>query len=454
MNILVEEALTNSLNEAGELPWGIKSKIAKEIGLDEKAIRVVANDMGLQTARGKQFLGIAKVQKGKAEYAPPSVEKPGLTLTPTGGKIVHTSSTPIVTNEDWLPAFKHWELDPTKYEVVGNSMRVNVWEMGDGEGGKQKMFQYRADLRLIGDSDDAKDREDIDAILNSFKDFKTPKLPKHRVDVGIDNAFIVALADWQIGKKDGDGVIGTVEALKASFVAVRDRALELQKTMRLETLVISTMGDMSEGCESNYATQAFTVELNQREQNRITRRLLIAAITTLAPYFKKVIVTGVPGNHGENRGAAGKVFTTPGDNRDVEILEIAQEVISAQDGFKHVEFIIPNEELIVVLDTCGKRLAFTHMHQVKGSGGDPQAKAKKWWTQQSFAGTPVGSADILVSAHFHHLSYIDHGPKIQIQCPAMDGGSEWFRELTGTRSASGTLTFTVNTDGPDNLKVV
>jgi len=34
-----------------------------------------------------------------------------------------------------------------------------------------------------------------------------------------------------------------------------------------------------------------------------------------------------------------------------------------------------------------------------------------------------------------------------IQCPSVDGGSEWFENITGKRSYPGTLTFSVSEKG-------
>jgi len=69
-------------------------------------------------------------------------------------------------------------------------------------------------------------------------------------------------------------------------------------------------------------------------------------------------------------------------------------------------------------------------------------------------GLPAGDATVLVTGHFHHFSAIDHGPRLHLQCPAMDCGSKWFKDLAGKDSKRGTLTFTVGPNGVDDIKIV
>ena len=72
--------------------------------------------------------------------------------------------------------------------------------------------------------------------------------------------------------------------------------------------------------------------------------------------------------------------------------------------------------------------------------------------------TEMGDADILISGHFHHLFVVNEGKRTLMQCPSLDGGSDWFENLTGKSSFAGTLTFSI-TNGKtqlpwDNLKVI
>lgn len=175
-------------------------------------------------------------------------------------------------------------------------------------------------------------------------------------------------------------------------------------------------------CRGNYPGQAFTTELNRREQIRLARRLLKEWVVEFSKVAPHVVFGGVAGNHGENRNESNKAYTTPGDNDDVAVFEMVAEVLMENpEAFGHVNFLIPEERLSVVLDICGVRVGFTHGH-LSSRGADPQAKQKNWLKDMAFSQQPIGDAKLIVTGHYHHTQVVDHGPKTWIQCPAMDGG--------------------------------
>jgi predicted phosphodiesterase len=213
------------------------------------------------------------------------------------------------------------------------------------------------------------------------------------------------------------------------------------------------LGDLVEGCDGHYASQTFTVELNRREQVRVVRRLFRDFVIKLAGLGVPVVVSAVAGNHGENR-KDGKAFTGVGDNDDVAVVEQVAEVLQSNpDAFGHVSFHIPDDRLSVLLEIEGWRVGFNHGH-VAGKGSTPQQKQQNWWKDHAFMLSPIGDADYLVTGHYHHLSVVDHGPRVHFQAPAMDGGSKWFEDRGGGVSATGTLTFMIYQQGWDNLRIL
>jgi hypothetical protein len=220
----------------------------------------------------------------------------------------------------------------------------------------------------------------------------------------------------------------------------------------LGTLYIAGMGDLIEQCSGNYTIQTFTVELNHRDQMKVTVRLLLEAVQRWSRMFDRVVVTAVGGNHGEHR-QNGKKFTDDADNDDVAVFETLALVLDQNpETYGHVSFVLPTEELSVSLDVSGTIVAFTHGHL--SGGGNPQQKQWNWWKGQMAGQLPAGDAEVLVTAHYHHFSVIDHGPRVHLQCPAMDCGSKWYRDKTGAESRKGTLTFTVGASGIDDIKVI
>jgi len=329
-----------------------------------------------------------------------------------------------------------WGMDPEVWDIVDGTLLVNRWQMSG-----EWQYQYKAKLvRRVGP------RVDVDELLRGIGKWKAPK----QVKGDRSGTLVVALSDWQVGKIDNDGTVGTVNRILESGA----RLVAWAKQVKPEAIVVVGLGDLLEGCDGHYAGQTFTVELDRRQQVRVVRRLFRDTVVNLSRLGVPIVVSGVAGNHGENR-KDGKAYTGPGDNDDVAVVEQVAEVLQANpDAFGHVSFHIPDDRLEVVLDVEGWRVGFHHGH-IAGSGASPQIKQRNWWRDHSFQQSLIGDADYLVTGHYHHLSVVDHGPRVHFQAPAMDGGSRWWEDRGGGKSATGTLTFMVNErSGWDLLRVV
>ena len=90
------------------------------------------------------------------------------------------------------------------------------------------------------------------------------------------------------------------------------------------------------------------------------------------------------------------------------------------------------DELTVVLDVAGTRVAHAHGHQWK------PGRHFDWWRGQAFNQTSaMHQAQLLVAGHLHHLHVDTDGPRTFIQPPAMESESTWWRHATGTTGAPG-----------------
>jgi hypothetical protein len=255
-----------------------------------------------------------------------------------------------------------------------------------------------------------------------------------------EDTFVISLNDTQFGKKEGGGTPATLERLDRILFQVQDRIAELNKIGRkLGTLVILGGGDIVEGCVI-YPNQSYSVDLDRRGQINTAVSAILDTIDRLAPMFTKVIVLATRGNHGENR--IGGHRTTLYDNDDTLVFEMAKQATDRDPTLAHVEYIIANDEAGVWVDTSGWRLATTHGDIYgRGGAGTSDKKAQGWMKSMSLGRDPLGSADVLIGHHFHHYRVSDWGACLFIQTPALDGGSEWFRQSTGQYSAPGMLTF-------------
>lgn len=336
-------------------------------------------------------------------------------------------------------------LDPAEWRIVEDSVQVRRWQQTPN-GGWMHYYKFNAVRGTRTDTD-------LKEIINQIKRHRSTPPPADPNQTAPLTTRVVAFADWQAGKGEGGGSEALVNRLLACFVELKT----LIKKERPDHLIIAGLGDLVEGCRGHYDMQEFQVDLDRRQQVKLVRRLILKFIQMAAPLVPRITVACVPGNHGENR-RRGKAFTTFGDNDDVAVFEMLHDILKENPAsYGHVRFAIPDNELVVTLDIPGttQTLALAHGHQF-GRGSGPQNKAMEWWKGQALGRQGAGEADILLTGHYHHLQYVEQSPRTWIQAPAMDGGSAWWRSVTGqgTEDSFGMLTFTIGERGVDNLKVL
>lgn len=290
------------------------------------------------------------------------------------------------------------------------------------------------------------DRIDVEKLGKKISRWrlKPPPLAKQLEDYGL----FAALADWQVGKREGGGTKALIARVRCCLERLVHRILETHPS----ELVLAGMGDLFEGCGDHYPMGTWTIDATRRMQGRVIRRLLLEIIKRVAPLVPKVTVMCVGGNHGENR-RNGKAFTTFGDNDDVAVFEQVMEICRENRALDHVEWIIPDQELTATVDICGTPVGITH-----GQVCQSYAKVRAWWAKMSLQERPVGRCKILVSAHWHHLIVQQIGLKTWFQSPPNDGGSQWWEERGGEKTMPGILTVLIGKSlGPaewDGVKIV
>ena len=67
---------------------------------------------------------------------------------------------------------------------------------------------------------------------------------------------------------------------------------------------------------------------------------------------------------------------------------------------------------------------------------------------------PIGDADVLVTAHWHHPWMIQAGARTHFGSPTLDGGSDWFKHASGMHSPPGTLSFVVTGSGWSHMEIL
>lgn len=318
--------------------------------------------------------------------------------------------------------------------------QVRMWTSGD-----QEHYYCRF---VIEDRAASGGQLDIDDLIKAAK---KAKAPKQRATT--ERGLVVAWADLQVGKV---GSRGGAQELVERVMAKLDALEKHAKRVKADSVYLIDAGDCVESFE-NTSEQQWTNDLSFPEQIRLARRLFTEAALRLARLHPAMTVAAVPSNHGRWRRGKGNLGR-PGDDYGIEILtQVADAFALNPDALGHVRFVVPEVwDETIALDIHGTILAVAHGHQASNPDRIPQ-----WWANQVHGGQPAADADILLTAHFHHLRVQPTGrnphsgrSKWWFQAPTLDNGSDWFRLKSGSDSDPGLLTFTVDAEGWSNLEVL
>ena len=343
-------------------------------------------------------------------------------LGPEGGYFV---STPRTAGElpDAVELFKDFELDPDVWTVV--SVRKSRWQRFDGEWLEAAKVTVKPANQPNSDKD-----LDYDALVAEINKWKPGKVERTTGPL----YAIYAIGDTQYGKDAGGGTEATVARVLTAIDESVARHKELLKAGRkIGTVVLPQLGDCIEGSTSQKGAVLGRSDLGVTQQVRIGRRVLMAWIKAFAPLCDELLVPVVPGNHDEPHRIT---MTDPIDSWQIEVVAAVQDACAENPNLSHVKFYYPKpDHATLAIDLGGTILGLAHGHQAKDMG--------KWLHGQATGRTPVGSADVLITGHFHHFRADQIGPRLWIQVPAMDGGSAWFRDKSGLESPTGIVSLVV-----------
>lgn len=381
----------------------------------------------------------------------PSGWQPGVVWEGTKGSV--TTGPVYEQPSDWSDLLAARGLDPNKYEIVGDTIRwtsYDGWRKDhpDDPAYSAICYSFKADIKLK-----TAYTPDLEGL---YQDLKRSKKPPKAVDNG-GATFVVTLSDWQIGNKDGGGIEEQVQKV----AELPEKLLRQLKGLRkaghnIDHIVVAGLGDLGEGTCGHYPSQQFRIQLDRRDQLKVVRRGIRDIIMALAPEAPKMTVTAVGGNHGENRGLSGKAFTSTNDNDDVAVFEQIAEIFQINPtAYGHVGFRLPTDKLTTSINLHGHIVAFTHGHLAKPGNNAAQA-IWNWWQNQTMGRAHPGVADanLLITGHFHHLNIKQQHNRTVMIAPSLTAVGEYFQDTYGVSTEPGTLTFTINQKGWNNLTVV
>jgi hypothetical protein len=386
----------------------------------------------------------------KERKAPPGWE-PGVVWDGKKGSI--TTGTLSEPPKDWSDLLLARGLDPEIYEILSDTIKwtsYDGWKRDDPDSPAYSAicYSYKADIRM---------KVAYSAIPEDvYQAARKAKKPRKVPPTG-EGHFVIALSDWQTGNMDGGGVDSQAEAIANLVDILPDHLADLRRAgNKIGHVLVAGLGDLVEGTCGHYPAQQYRIQLDRREQIKLVRRGIRDIVMELAKHADKVTVTAVGGNHGENRNAAGKAFTTTADNDDVAVFEQVAEILAVNpEAFGHVGFRLPLERLHTSIELSGHIVAFTHGHLSKPGPNAAQA-VWNWWKEQSMgrAFPAIADADILVTGHYHHFNCKEQEGRALFVCPSLTQVGEYFTDAYGVKTRIGTLTFTVDPDGWNNLNIL
>ena len=334
-------------------------------------------------------------------------------------------STPRTAGDlpDAVDLLGDFDLDPNVWRVTG--MRRSMWQKYDGEW----LESARVNIVPAEQVSQCPEDSDLQALIDHVERWR----PHARIKAHTGNlSAVYAIGDTQWGKDAGDGTEGTVRRVLTGIEESVQRHKDLIRIGRpVGTVVLPQMGDCIEGSVSQNGKVLGRSDLSVTQQVRVGRRMLLAWVKAFVPLTENLIVPVVPGNHDESqRYVIGDAI----DSWQIEVVSAVQDACAENPALAHVQFRYPeSDHQTLALNVSGQILGLAHGHQSRD--------AIKWWQGQATGRTPVGDADVLLTAHYHHYKVSQVGPRLWVQIPAMDGGSPWFRDRAGLESPTGIVSF-------------
>ena len=347
-------------------------------------------------------------------------------------------------NVDWKEQLEsYFGKDAHKYKVLENQAEIRYWDMAGNP--PQRLYYFKA---KIVSSEQYMPDDDFKKLLASAGKLKKKTTKKPVKD---SKTFVIALADFQIGK---EGTEEAIERFIDYIPKIKAQIKQIQKVEQLDQVLFAGLGDLVESCSNHYNMQEFSTIMDERSQQKVARRMIYTLIKEIMPLFSKGLVCFIGGNHGENR-KNGKAYTTFADNKDVMLAEELQEIFKESPAYsKNLDFIIPDNELHLTIEISDVAILLLHGHQMRGAGNS-QAKARKWLSDQAFSRNATADADIVLHGHYHFFSAYESSDRLILQAPTLDSGSEWFENTKGDKSRAGMLTFVIGgKEKWDYIKVI
>ncbi len=372
------------------------------------------------------------------EYKPIPYKRPeipgfDLGLNTAKNELVIETDNPNPGAKTFDDALMRMGYDPAHFRVEADRLEHRSWDAVIGSGETRTMHYVKAKIvKRIPE-------HDIERLLQKVRKYRKTKKERPEGDYGLS----VFIADPQVGKGEGGGI----EELARRFGALQQQVVDLVREYRkvgkpVGHIAVVGVGDIIENCSNWYPGQNFQIELGLTDQIDMAVDLIMESVRLWIPLVDRFTIADTPGNHGEHRVEKGQIATDNADNFDRLVFRTLWRVMNErEDIWGHINWANPYDDMCTVYDIDGTIIGLSHGHL--GGRSRPTNIGKRqldFWANQKLDDRPLASADIFVTAHYHHFLTAEHGSKYWFQCPTMDGGSKYFAENSGQRSVPGVLT--------------
>lgn len=335
--------------------------------------------------------------------------------------------------------FAEFGIDSQEWQI--DKLRRSKWQSPSGEW--LEAFKVTFAKRQALSEQIRISPEDLERYLQAYPSFTPLENPSGKV-------ILAAIGDTQIGKSDQGGTEGVIDR----FCAITEKLVLRLKKEKPSLLVLAVLGDCLEGIVSQGGRMVAKLDLSVTEQLRVYRRLLIHIIAKVAPLAERVLIPVVGGNHDE---AYRQQDMGVHDSWALEGASAVADALSLDpEKFGHVEFLFPERtRLGVTVNLLSEETPYV-VHFEHGHMARSPEKIPDWWKGQAMGRQPAGEADMLMTAHWHHLRVQQIGDRVWVQVPALEGGSDWYRNRAGEETPPGMLVMEITGDqvGFRNMEIL
>lgn len=371
--------------------------------------------------------------------APATTANGSVEYGPEGGEFRDIPSMrPLDTAADWSHIFVQFNLDPERFEVVGDTVRCSTWQQSKRlEGGQRdviNLYSYRASFRVR--------KEAVDLPALNAEVARTRHRPlKPRTT---DRVTHVLYADPQWGKSGSRGEV--VELV----TRIDQKRTALEAYMGRNPSLSSFLWDAGDGIENihNVAAQLATNCLSVDQQ-------VDAYATDLWKFIRQMARHGpvstviVPSNHAQLR--AGKQLTNK-PTSDWGVHAHQRNAFMATETGMDVTAYLPDEwDESVSVQVGPVKIGLIHGHQARSLDHVPDM-----WKSHTHGAGALHDCDVLLSGHWHvpKLTFTGRSPrtgksKIHIGAGTLDNGSDWWRNIDGSDADPCLVVFQTDSDGFD-----